>query len=665
MNKHESSKTKICRWCCSKVGKIRLESNNLRDTKLGELYTQFFEAIDVSEENRPYVICNTCKFYLFKKSAGKLSLKIPVRFDWATIRNTRLRTCSELNQCSMCTESSRFGPRNQASITIIHQKQGRPAIRTPQKILKVCNKCMSIIRPGISHICLKTTLKNNALKVLEHHQALDTFVGDDIIRRANPSSNAMTHLQLPSSSGGHPVQLTVATSESAEPSKKYLKMDFSHIAQLKSTGSSMSNKQLKAITQVIRRVGVPCPSMDMYYNERHLMCDDIFECIQLNLNYSKEKYSSEYKNSWAVRCCNVDALIEKVYNINGKTSVHDLHFKLGLDYGRGFTKLVLCLQHENSVNDLVYLWVGSAPENNHNFSVILNDDEITRLIEGYNVSFTFDLKAAALCLGIMSGQHPCIWCTWDKRTGLNKVDWHPRSSAHHDKMFRKLCEEYNGDSKNHAKDCDGIEDAEAFNAWLTDYMQVFNLPELHLLLGIGQKLYDNITATMTEDEKLAHESLLKKHNIIRSTYHGGAFEGNAMRKITTNVTELGFPVNNSSYIALKRFADVVTSAFGKKIIGDLELAVYQFEEAFIQSGLSCSTKVHIVCRHLVPFIDYLPKGMGLGAVSEQATESAHSRFRNVWERSYKCNEASDRYPESLLNAVREVNFVNFISSEKK
>ena len=71
----------------------------------------------------------------------------------------------------------------------------------------------------------------------------------------------------------------------------------------------MSNKQLKAITQVVRKVGIHCPSMDKYYGERHLMCDNIFECIQVNLDYSKEKYSPEYKETWIVRCCNVDALI--------------------------------------------------------------------------------------------------------------------------------------------------------------------------------------------------------------------------------------------------------------------------------------------------------------------------------------------------------------------
>ena len=661
MSKHELAKTKICRWCCCKVGKIRIVSNNLRDTKLGALYSKIFEETDVSDDNRPYVVCNTCKIYLLKRTSGQSSIIIPARFNWPNIRNTRLRTCNEQNLCPMCSESSRFGPRNQAQVSIIHNTKGRPPIASPRKVLKVCNKCFSIMRPGISHSCLKTTLKDNTFRILEHHQALITFVGDEIFRRANPPSDSATHLQLPTSSGGNPLHITVTSSEHIEPTSKHFKMDFSHISQLKSTGSSMSNKQLKNITQIIRKVGVPCPSMNDYYAERHLVCDDIFECVQLDLDFSKEKYTSDIKETWIMRCCNINHLIEKVYNIKGQVEVHDLHFKLGLDYGRGFTKLVLCLQFENSVNDLVYLWVGSAPENNHNFSVILKNNEITQLIENYHVSFTFDLKAAALCLGIMSGRHPCIWCNWDSRTGLKKIDWSLRSSSHHDRMFRKLCDEYGGDSKKHAIDCDGVEDAEAFNIWMTDYMQVFNLPELHLLLGIGQKLYDAIISTMSEDERLAHESLLKQHNITRSIYHGGAFEGNAMRKITKNITNLGFPPNNSSYIALQSFSQLVNSCFGKEIVGDTELLVYQFEEAYIQSGNSCSTKVHVVCRHLTTFIrDYLPKGVGLGAVSEQATESAHSRFKNVWEKCYKCNEASDRYPQLLFNAVCDLNFVDFI-----
>ena len=52
-----------------------------------------------------------------------------------------------------------------------------------------------------------------------------------------------------------------------------------------------------------------CPSMKDNYNERNFMCDDIFECLLLNLDFSKKKYNSDYRDIWNVRCCNIDALI--------------------------------------------------------------------------------------------------------------------------------------------------------------------------------------------------------------------------------------------------------------------------------------------------------------------------------------------------------------------
>ena len=103
--------------------------------------------------------------------------------------------------------------------------------------------------------------------MLEYHQALDTFVGDELIRKANCSQDVEKHLQLPTSSGGHSINVPIVSSEHGEPPSKQCKMDFSHIFQLKSTGSCMSNKQLKAITQVVRKVGIICPSISVYYKE--------------------------------------------------------------------------------------------------------------------------------------------------------------------------------------------------------------------------------------------------------------------------------------------------------------------------------------------------------------------------------------------------------------
>ena len=122
MNKHEVAKARICRWCSSKVGNIRIFSNSLNNTKLGELYSQYFDAIDPSDDNRPQVVCNTCKIYLLKRASGKSSLNIPVRFDWSITINIRLQTCNQQNRGHMCIDSSRFGSRCQAQVCVIHKK---------------------------------------------------------------------------------------------------------------------------------------------------------------------------------------------------------------------------------------------------------------------------------------------------------------------------------------------------------------------------------------------------------------------------------------------------------------------------------------------------------------------------------------------------------------
>ena len=88
-----------------------------------------------------------------------------------------------------------------------------------------------------------------------------------------------------------------------------------------------------------------------------------------------------------------------------------------------------------------------------------------------------------------------------------------------------------------------------------------------------------------------------------------------------------FLLQNSIFIALKRFSDVVTSCFGTNIESEYMEHIHQFEEAFDRTGLPCSTKVHVICRHIITVIqNYLPPGKGLGYVSEQAVESSHSRF---------------------------------------
>ena len=103
--------------------------------------------------------------------------------------------------------------------------------------------------------------------------------------------------------------------------------------------------------------------------------------------------------------------------------------------------------------------------------MITNTSEIQKLLNEYNAPFKVNLKAATLCLDIMLGRYPCIWCTWDARSKLEQVVFKSKSSAHSSEMYHKLCEKYDRDGKNHAIDCEGVEDTKALGVWMSDYMQ--------------------------------------------------------------------------------------------------------------------------------------------------------------------------------------------------
>ena len=96
---------------------------------------------------------------------------------------------------------------------------------------------------------------------------------------------------------------------------------------------------------------------------------------------------------------------------------------------------------------------------------------------------------------------------------------------------------------------------------------------------------------MDEEALAQHDECLVNVGVHRSSYHGGAFEGNNMRRIVRHCDELGFPVNHSGLVALRRFDNVIQSCFGTQIDGDYKQAIFESDEAFKISGLHCTPKV--------------------------------------------------------------------------
>ena len=59
-------------------------------------------------------------------------------------------------------------------------------------------------------------------------------------------------------------------------------------------------------------------------------------------------------------------------------------------------------------------------------------------------------------------------------------------------------------------------------------------------------------------------------------------------------------------------------------------------------------------------LKHLPTDNGLAVVSEQALESSHHHFNNVWKR-FKFGENSEGYGEGIFNAVCEFNFISLVT----
>ena len=223
-----------------------------------------------------------------------------------------------------------------------------------------------------------------------------------------------------------------------------------HIASLKRVGSGVTNNMLEQVTQIIRKTGIKCLTTSHYYIERDALFQGCMEYTKLELDIGK-KYKEKLELIWTVRCIDVKTLLERIYNPQGNINVTLLHFKLGLDYGRGFLKLLISKRLENTVNAVYYLWVAQVPETYHNFRVIFDHEQMKVLFSEYNISLTVDLKAASIACGVMLGRCPCIWCKWDVNDHFNQNSTNKiRNSDHHMEMWNQLQLKFKGNS-NHPK----------------------------------------------------------------------------------------------------------------------------------------------------------------------------------------------------------------------
>ena len=193
-------------------------------------------------------------------------------------------------------------------------------------------------------------------------------------------------------------------------------------------------------------------------------------------------------------------------------------------------------------------------------------------------------------------------------------------------------------------------------------LDILNFPELHVMLGLVQKLLDYIK--LASSTHFA-QSVIDELNITE-TYHRGkkGLNGNACKKLIENATlfiikskALPNSCDKAKIVAAAKtmslFNNMVNSYFGQLVEEGWEQDVKDFCAAYrALVGISYPPKFHLVEGRLVQFLkrrwslDNSYKGFG----SEQPVEALHHKFEEHFD-SYKVGRMHEDYGNRLLDAV--------------
>ena len=197
-------------------------------------------------------------------------------------------------------------------------------------------------------------------------------------------------------------------------------------------------------------------------------------------------------------------------------------------------------------------------------------------------------------------------------------------------------------------------------------LDILNFPELHVMLGLEQKLLDYIK--LASSTHFA-QSVIDELNITE-TYHRGkkGLNCNACKKLIENATlfiikskALPDSCDKAKIIAAAKtmslFNNMVNSSFGQLVEEGWEQDVKDFCAAYrALVGISYPPKFHLVEGHLVQFLkrrwslDKSYESFGLGYWSEQPFEALHHKFEEHFDR-YKVGRMHEDYGNRLLDAV--------------
>ena len=415
--------------------------------------------------------------------------------------------------------------------------------------------------------------------------------------------------------------------------------------------------------------------------ERNNLLDDLFTSETVLV----ENKDGEGEEKTLIYCNDVSQLVLSLLESRGLEQTKT-DAKLGLDKGRGSLKLTLSLMEKeermktgrqtyadgvggkkhtsgSTYKLMVLALLYDTPETYETVKIMMEKLQF----ENFPATITSDIKMLLLLIGKSGGNlsHGCVFC--DAAKPLDKEGTLYRLSDLH--TWHMNYEEAGGDKKKQ-KDFQNIVNKPLLQMEPDDLiLGAVAPPELHLMLGVGDKLKKILEKTVFETEKQGKEFIddfLDNQNISKKGYMDSrSLEGNQTRRFLKATEELRDAYEEVGKLQkaepviqlLESFSVLVTKTFGFKLESGYEDAIAEFSSAYMKLNqedpktFTITPKIHIVMFHVTQYLQMLNaetgEERGLGYMSEQAFESVHSDMAQMWENGWKVSASHKDFGEKL------------------
>ena len=564
---------------------------------------------------------------------------------------------------------------------------GRPKCRSSlpkARSMIMCSSCFGVKGKGIVHKCTKSYKQINLIDITKSSSEntkgkVTSSVLKDMCKDSGVSLKG-GHINL--ATGGKNLSIQVGKSAMSLPKPRFSHENLKRLQ----AANNFSDRAVKSIAAAFRVVAGRKsiePNLSSSLVERNKSLEYLFnvKCLKM-----KEKFKGEDKinspdglqldeNGYkdilreGVFCKDCDDLLKLVVRERG-LNPHESDVHVGFDGGQGILKIGFTVTPKDSniynskgrssyregvaaksakhssVKKLIILAaVPNVPENYSNVKLILNELNM----EALEFTYSADVKMLMTLVGKSAGKPKfgcpfCSACTPYTENGnlYTMQDIVNLHNAYTEAGSKAKTQQLYQNFTNHP-----------LITSLPDKLiiEMLAVPELHLLLGVVNKLMDEIESQVflsKSDGKEFMDNFLKSAGVVRQAYQGGQhLEGNQCKRFLDKLDLLESQLQSKDSLvivqgmpfvqALRAFKDVVEQCFKVNLDPDYKTSISNFKKQYLDLEISVTPKVHIVFQHIIEFLDLvnrdtedMPKG--LGYFSEQAFESVHSDMAIQWDK---------------------------------